>query len=309
MKLRWIKGTTVIWSTPSNPWIQKILVQEQVKTVAKKDDYRKYLKQTFCGLIDRLDLSDLRKDFLKNRWLDQLMWLEGRATKERNRHHTLRLITIIGGVIIPALVGSGKGSERWQDVLGWSAFGLSQAVAVCAAVEEFFAPGEKYRNYRNTAETLKIEGWEYFQMTGAYRQFENHTDAYTAFAQRVEQYIKQDVQGFISQLEEKQTEGKKKTEEKAEQNSELAPENVNQQLQLQQANFEAQLKQLEAEKRRLEEQKQQLEKERTTPPQSDIHKPVEEKADVALDQLIPLDTDALVEPDDEENHNKSSSKS
>lgn len=280
--------------------------------MAKKDDYRKYLKQTFCGLIDRLDLSDLRKDFLKNRWLDQLMWLEGRATKERNRHHTLRLITIIGGVIIPALVGSGKGSERWQDVLGWSAFGLSQAVAVCAAVEEFFAPGEKYRNYRNTAETLKIEGWEFFQLTGAYRQFVDHTDAYTAFAQRVEQYIKQDVQGFISQLEEQQSQGKKKTEEKVEQNTELTPEKANQQLQLQQANFEAQLKQLEAEKRHLEEQKKQLEKEQTERPQSNNHKPSEEKAevklDVVLENLLPLNTDAITESKDEDNHNKSSSK-
>ncbi|HEY9651625.1 MAG TPA: DUF4231 domain-containing protein [Coleofasciculaceae cyanobacterium] len=277
--------------------------------MAKKDDYRKYLKQTFCGLIDRLDLSDLRKDFLKNRWLDQLMWLEGRATKERNRHHTLRLITIIGGVIIPALVGSGKGSDRWQDVLGWSAFGLSQAVAVCAAVEEFFAPGEKYRNYRNTAETLKIEGWEFFQLTGAYRQFADHTDAYTAFAQRVEQYIKQDVQGFISQLEEKQHEGKKKTEEKVEENTELTPEKINQQLQLQQAKFEAQLKELEAEKRRLEEQKQQLEQERIAQPQSNGHEPEEEKADVALDNLLPLKPESITESEDEDNHNKNRSKS
>ncbi|HEY9599210.1 MAG TPA: DUF4231 domain-containing protein, partial [Cyanophyceae cyanobacterium] len=269
----------------------------------------KYLKQTFCGLIDRLDLSDLRKDFLKNRWLDQLMWLEGRATKERNRHHTLRLITIIGGVIIPALVGSGKGSERWQDVLGWSAFGLSQAVAVCAAVEEFFAPGEKYRNYRNTAETLKIEGWEFFQLTGAYRQFTDHTDAYTAFAQRVEQYIKQDVQGFISQLEEKQSEGKKKTEETVAQNSELTLEKIQQQLQFQQAKFEAQQKQLEEEKRRLEEQKQQLEKQQTAQPQSNGHEPEEEKADVALDNLLPLNTEAIIESEDEDNHNKSSLKS
>lgn len=278
--------------------------------MAKKNDYRQYLKQTFSGLIDRLDLSDLRKDFLKNRWLDQVMWLEGRATKERKRHQSLRLITIIGGVTIPALVGFGKGNDRWQEIVGWSAFGLSQAVAVCAAVEEFFAPGEKYRNYRNTAEGLKIEGWEFFQLTGPYREFEAHTDAYTAFAQRVEQYIKQDVQGFISQLEEKQTEGKKKTQETVAHNSELTLERVHQQLQFQQANFEAQLKQLEVQKRRLEEEKQQLEKERSAQPQSNGNKPAQE------DNLLPLNTDAMptvvreatiAEPEDEENHSKSSS--
>jgi len=145
--------------------------------MAKKDDYRQYLKQTLGGLIDQLDLSELRKDFLKQRWLDQVLWLEGRATKNRNRHYALRLTTIIGGVIIPALVGFGKGTERWQVIFGWSAFGISQIVAISAAVEEFFAYGENYRNYRNTAEGLKIEGWEFFQLTGSYRQFQTHTDA------------------------------------------------------------------------------------------------------------------------------------
>ncbi|HEY9819578.1 MAG TPA: DUF4231 domain-containing protein [Candidatus Sericytochromatia bacterium] len=280
----------------------------EVKAVAKKDDYRQYLKQTFGGLIDRLDLSDLRKDFLKNRWLDQVMWLEGRATKERNRHHALRLTTIIGGVIIPALVGFGKGNNRWQDMVGWSAFGLSQVVAVSAAVEEFFAPGEKYRNYRNTAEGLKIEGWEFFQLTGAYRQFETHTEGYSDFAQRVEQYIKQDVQGFISQLEEKKTLTKKETEETAPQNAQVTQPKLNQPLQLPQANLEEQLQQLEAEKHRLEEQKQQLEKEQLAQPQSKGEKPADKGDVVVLDNLPSLSTAAMTEREDEENHDNSSPK-
>ncbi len=280
----------------------------EVKAVAKKDGYHQYLKQTFGGLIDRLDLSDLRKDFLKNRWLDQVIWLEGRSTKERNRHHSLRLTTIIGGVIIPALVGFGKGNDRWQEIAGWSAFGLSQAVAVSAAVEEFFAHGEKYRDYRNTAEGLKIEGWEFFQLAGAYREFDTHTDAYTAFAERVEQYIKQDVQGFIANLEERQNENKKKTEETLKQNAELTLEKLNQQLQLQQSHFEAQLKQLEAEKHRLEEQKQQLEKERLVQPQSQDEKPADKGPEVVLDNLPSLSTAAMTPREDEENHDNSSPK-
>lgn len=267
--------------------------------MAKKDDYRQYLKQTFGGLIDRLDLSDLRKDFLKNRWLDQVMWLEGRATKERNRHHVLRLGTIIGGVIIPALIGFGKGSDQWKEMVSWSAFGLSQAVAICAAVEEFFAPGEKYRNYRNTAEGLKIEGWEFFQLTGAYRQFKTHTDGYTTFAERVEQYIKQDVQGFISNLEERQKENKKKTEETVKQNAELVIEKLKEQLQLQ-AKFEAQIKELELQKRTLEEQKQQLEQERSAQPRSNDEKPADKADKVASDKLPDLNTAAINRHEDEQ---------
>lgn len=200
--------------------------------MGKKNDYRNYLKNTLGGIVDRLDISELRKEFLKNRWLDQLMWLEGRATKERNRHHTLRMITIVGGVLVPALISfrsPGEENQRFQNAVGWTALGLSQIVAVSAAVEEFFGHGDKYRDYRNTAEGMKIEGWQFFQLSGPYHQFETHSEAYTAFANRVEQYIQQDVQGFLARLDEKQDEDKLAAKE-AQLNAEAALRNVNVQL-------------------------------------------------------------------------------
>ncbi|MEO1183073.1 MAG: DUF4231 domain-containing protein [Cyanobacteria bacterium J06636_28] len=153
--------------------------------MAKKNAYSDYLKQTLGGLIDRLDISDLRKEFLKNRWLDQVMWLEGRATKERDRHYKLRLVTIIGGVIVPVMVGLNLEDNELNVRLRYAALGLSTIVAVSAAVEEFFLPGEKYRNYRSTAESMKIEGWQFMQLAGPYRKFKVHSDAYKAFAHRL----------------------------------------------------------------------------------------------------------------------------
>ncbi len=273
--------------------------------MAKKNDYRQYLKQTFFGLIDRLDLSDLRKDFLKNRWLDQVMWLEGRATKERNRHYKLRMITIVGGVIVPALIGFQKGNQKWQEIVGWSAFGLSQVVAVSAAIEEFFGHGEKYRNYRNTAEGLKIEGWQFFQMAGPYRQFDTHSDAYTIFAYRVEQYIQQDLQGFISQLAQRQEEGNKKAEETATQNAELALSKLNEQLQLR-AEYEAQLRQLEAEKQRAEASSQQLEQEREASQESDDSTSALQAAHVTSDNEPDLSSVAINWQQDEDDRDSTS---
>ncbi|MGQ4649064.1 DUF4231 domain-containing protein [Lyngbya aestuarii] len=270
--------------------------------MGKKNDYRQYLKQTLGGLIDRLDLSDLRKDFLKNRWLDQVLWLEGRATRERNRHYFLRMITIVGGVIVPALIGFENGNKKWQDMVGWSALGLSQAVAVSAALEEFFAHGEKYRNYRNTAEGLKIEGWQFLQMTGPYHQFDTHSEAYAIFAQRVEQYIQQDVQGFISQLQDRQEESKKETKETAAQNTELALEKLNEQLQLQ-AQYEAQLQELEAEKQRMEAERQQWEQEYSADSRSEE---LTEQAAEDSDQLTDLNTVAFNWQDYEEDHDSTS---
>ncbi|MEL6228907.1 MAG: DUF4231 domain-containing protein [Cyanobacteria bacterium J06627_3] len=183
--------------------------------MAKKNAYSDYLKQTLGGLIDRLDISDLRKEFLKNRWLDQVMWLEGRATKERDRHYKLRLVTIIGGVIVPVMVGLNLEDNELNVRLRYAALGLSTVVAVSAAVEEFFLPGEKYRNYRSTAESMKIEGWQFMQLAGPYRKFKVHSDAYKAFAQRIEAYIQKDVEGFIARQEEKQEESREATDEAA----------------------------------------------------------------------------------------------
>lgn len=168
----------------------------------KKSNYNDYLKAEMGSLIDETDLSDLQKRFMKGRWLDQLLWLEGRAGKSRKQHYTLRLITIIGGVIVPALVSVNSTNAqnlRLREIFGWTAFGLSQAVAISAAIEELFHYGESYRRYRNSAENLKIQGWQFFQLSGPYQSARSHQEAYSTFAANVESVIQQDVEGYFAQ--------------------------------------------------------------------------------------------------------------
>ena len=183
------------------------LEAKNVETISEQNKPKKYrdqLKEEICSLIDRIELSDLQKQFMKSRWLDQLMWLEGRAQKSKKQYYRLRLVTIIGGVIVPALVSlnidGSNGQNNIQQILGWIAFGLSQAVAISAAVEEFFHYGDRYRNYRNTAETMKIEGWQFFQLSGPYRNAQTHAEVYSDFAQRVENILQRDVEGYLTEV-------------------------------------------------------------------------------------------------------------
>ena len=180
----------------------------------KFKNYRDQFKDNICRLINQIDLPDLQKQFMKSRWLDQLLWLENRAEKSRNQYYLLRLITIIGGVIVPALVSvninGDNGTNNIQEILGWIAFGLSQAVAISAAVEEFFHYGDRYRHYRNTAEAMKIEGWQFFQLSGPYRNSQSHAQVYADFAQRVENIIQRDVEGYLSEVVQEQTKEQKK---------------------------------------------------------------------------------------------------
>lgn len=180
----------------------------------KKDSYSDYLKQQFGELIDRLDITDLQKTFLKSRWLDQLMWLEKKAGESQKKHFRLRLVTIVGGVIIPAMVSLNVNDGRAKEAIFWGTFGLAQVVAISAAIEEFFHYGEKWTQYRKTAEMLKTEGWQYFQLSGPYKKSKSHGgNAYRSFADRVEKLIQEDVSAVTAVMQEDKEDKEQKIEE------------------------------------------------------------------------------------------------
>jgi hypothetical protein len=185
----------------------------EIKNLEKTSKpYRDQFKQEICTLIEQIDLSDLQKQFMKARWLEQLLWLEGRAQTTRNQYYFLRLLTIIGGVIVPALVSLNINANDVQVVVGWLAFGLSQVVAISAAVEEFFHYGERYRHYRNTAEAMKIEGWQFLQLSGSYRHAQSYAEVYPDFAQQVENIIQRDVEGYFSKVVQEKEKPKQQAE-------------------------------------------------------------------------------------------------
>ncbi len=68
-----------------------------------RNPYREWLKQDMGSLIDQLDITDLQKHFLHSRWLDQVLWMEGKSDSAQKSYYLLRLTAIIGGVIVPAL--------------------------------------------------------------------------------------------------------------------------------------------------------------------------------------------------------------
>lgn len=173
--------------------------------MTKKQTYVDILADEFKSLIETLDMDDVHKRFLHSRWLDQVLWMEGKTNDARRWYYTLRLTTIIGGVIIPALVSLNIGGEAaaWMR---WSVFVISLLVAISTAMEEFFHYGDRWRHYRQTVETLKSEGWQFFQLAGNYRRYQTHTQAYARFASRVEEISQEDVLVYISKVvEEKDT--------------------------------------------------------------------------------------------------------
>ena len=169
-------------------------------------DYVDHLKREFTGLIDELSLDPAKKRFLVSRWLDQVVWMEGKASKAQKHYYRLRLITVVGAVVVPALVSASALDAEFVG-LELGAVGkvatwvVSLVVAVSAAIEGFFRFGERWRNYRGTVERLKMEGWLFFQLAGPYSaDGATHEAAYSAFASRVEELIKSDVEVYLTEV-------------------------------------------------------------------------------------------------------------
>lgn len=165
----------------------------------QRNDYLDQLKSDFGELIEALDLPDLKKHFLRSRWLDQVLWMEGRANSAKVWYLVLRLTTIVGGVIIPGLVKLSL-STVMVTVSTWTAFGVSLLVAITAAVDGFLRFGEQWRHYRWKVELLKNEGWQFLQLSGKYTHYTSHAKAYKAFATRVERLNQLEVETYITEV-------------------------------------------------------------------------------------------------------------
>ena len=167
------------------------------------DGYSAWLRQELGALVDELELDERQKRFMRSRWLDQIIWLEGKAKQSQQRYYALRLISIVGGLVVPALVSlnvSSNASHGFVSALSWTTFALSLLVAAAVAVEGFFHHGDRWRHYRRSAELLKSQGWQFFELAGVYESHRSHRTAFPAFATSVEQLIAEDVDVYVRQV-------------------------------------------------------------------------------------------------------------
>jgi hypothetical protein len=150
-------------------------------------------------MIEGSGLSDAQKVYLHSRWLGQVAWMRQTARQARNRYYALRLATVVGGVIVPALVGLSL-SGLASDVVHWATFALSLVVAIAAALEEFFHYGERWRHYRRNVEWLTSHGCQFLQLCGPYRQFGSPAEAYPEFVNQVEGALQEDTRAYFADV-------------------------------------------------------------------------------------------------------------
>jgi hypothetical protein len=153
----------------------------------------------FSNMIDLLELEDLQKDYLRNRWLDQVIWLENRAAQMRDWHRRLRVGMIIASALVPfVVVVDTQNDSTVQKIVKLLTVGLSSAVTAGAAIDEFFNFNDRWYGYRRSAELLKSQGWQFFQLSGMYREYGTHKKAHSRFTEEMEEIIRRDVEIYVA---------------------------------------------------------------------------------------------------------------
>ena len=159
-----------------------------------------WLAQEFAGLLDEIDLDERQRRFVRSRWFDQTVWFEGKAKQTQRRYYALRLVAIVGGLVVPALVSLNVRHGTVASTIAWATFALSLVVGAAVAVDGFFNYGGRWRQYRRTAELLKGHGWQFYELVGVYGGDRTHRAAFARFAAAVESLIAEDVDTYLTKV-------------------------------------------------------------------------------------------------------------
>ena len=182
----------------------KLVISEELQerlAESQQLDYGEQLKQDFYVLIDALDdIDHIKKEYMKRRWLDQVLWMENRSGQMRTWHRRLRVSMIVASSLVPFItVIDAQCHSATQQILKLLTVGLSVVVTVGATLDEFFSFGDRWYSYRKAVELMKSQGWQFLELSGAYREYEDRSEAFPVFADQIESIIQRDVELYVTE--------------------------------------------------------------------------------------------------------------
>jgi hypothetical protein len=151
---------------------------------------------TYLTLVKTaIDIEPLKKEYLKQRWLDQVRWMENRSGQMRNWHQRLRGMMIVASALVPLMVvidvnTLAGNNEHYREILELFLklfiASLGVVVTIGTAIDEFFNFGDRWYSYRKSVEMLKTHGWQFLQLSGMYQEYSDHNQAFPVFVAQIE---------------------------------------------------------------------------------------------------------------------------
>ena len=158
-----------------------------------------------CEIISTLTLdrdpkkNETRKSILKNRFLSEVINYENRRDHTKKYYNVFRFIVTTGSILLPAIMSIGqmdpnKLPANFDNISYWTSFFISLSVTISNGFLQLFSLDKNYFEFSLTAEQLKTEGWQFFQLAGKYEDYATHTDAYKPFSKSIENIKRKQVE-------------------------------------------------------------------------------------------------------------------
>ncbi len=154
-------------------------------------------RESLEKLVDGIKELEPYREYLKVRWIGMILWWHCRAEDARTKYTRLRAITVIGGVSIPVLTTLSM-RPNWSAEITIVIAAVGALVAGCAAWEGVKNYGDVWREKRRATELLKVEGWQFSQLTGPYLQHKDFKTAFPYFVTAVEGMIAKEIGEYLS---------------------------------------------------------------------------------------------------------------
>ena len=158
-----------------------------------------YKKQVY-DIIDTLDLSnETEKNILRSRFLAEVLLYERRRNNTKKYYDIFRFLVTTGSIMLPAILSMGqmdpaKLPRNFENISYWASWTISLMVTACNGFLQLFSLDKNYFEFAITTEQLKTEGWQFFQLSGKYDEYEDHKEAYKPFCKSIENIKRKQVE-------------------------------------------------------------------------------------------------------------------
>jgi len=159
----------------------------------------------FILIIDKLDISPLQKDIIKDRYITLVEQTHSRAIHISVVYHTSHIIVTVGSLIVPALMSIQYMTAENQ--LYWITWVISLLVTMSNGLLTFFKVDKKYLYLHTNAERLQSEGWQYTQLSGRYSGFytpgraPTHINQFIFFCHAIEKIRMREVEDEYNRIQ------------------------------------------------------------------------------------------------------------
>ncbi|HEX6094907.1 MAG TPA: DUF4231 domain-containing protein [Thermoanaerobaculia bacterium] len=109
-------------------------------------------------------LPAAEQEYLRKRWLEQILWWDDRSRKAKRRFFWARSIVVCGAALVPFILTISPDDRVFAVIAAF----VSAGVAISAGIESLHNWGGIWLEKRNAAEVLKAEGILFLNRAGIY---------------------------------------------------------------------------------------------------------------------------------------------